>query len=244
MLEIILISILAGVLTILTPCSITLLPVILGSGLSDVKNRYRPYIIILSLVLSVFIFSLLIKATTLLIDVPLEVWRSISASLIIILGLSILFPSYWDRLMHTLGLMNKSERVVQENATKSTTLSSIITGVSLGPIFSGCSPTYILILSVILPTNFSSGITYLLFYSLGLGFILLLVLLLGRKLINNLKWAVNPSGKFKKILGLLLLITGLLIFTGLDKVLESALFNVGFIDSLLQFESELIRPRI
>lgn len=244
MIEIILISFVAGILTILTPCSFTILPVILGSGLSDVKSKYRSYIIILSFVLSVFLFSLILKASTLLIDIPLDVWRGISATLIIVLALSMLFPEQWDKLMFKLNIKNRSNEVVQENATKNTLLSSIVTGISLGPVFGGCSPTYLLILSAILPSSFGNGLIYLFFYCLGLGFIFLLVLLLGNRLIKNLKWAVNPNGKFKKILAILLLIIGILIFTGLDKVIEASLLDVSFIDSLLQFESELIRPRI
>ncbi|USN58207.1 MAG: hypothetical protein H6767_08000 [Candidatus Peribacteria bacterium] len=45
----IIVSFLAGVLTILAPCVLPLLPVILGASADDARDRYRPYIIIVSL---------------------------------------------------------------------------------------------------------------------------------------------------------------------------------------------------
>jgi len=54
-------------LTILAPCVLPLLPVILGASVEDSKDKWRPYIIIAALSVSIIIFSLLLKATTLFI---------------------------------------------------------------------------------------------------------------------------------------------------------------------------------
>jgi len=63
------VSFIAGVLTILAPCILPLLPVVLGGAVSDAGNRRRPFIIIIALSLSVFIFTLLLKGSTALITV-------------------------------------------------------------------------------------------------------------------------------------------------------------------------------
>ena len=93
-------SFLAGMLTVFAPCVLILLPVIVGSSLatdSDKKaDRLKPYIISASLGVSVLLFTLLLQASTVLIDVDPQVWKSISGGFVIILGLSLLFPLIWD----------------------------------------------------------------------------------------------------------------------------------------------------
>lgn len=80
---IIIISFLAGVLTVLAPCVLPLLPVILGGGLAG-TSRKRPYIIIASLIVSLMFFTILLKASTLLITVEPKVWDYISGGLLVL----------------------------------------------------------------------------------------------------------------------------------------------------------------
>lgn len=70
---IILISFFSGILTVLAPCVLPLLPVILGGSLAG-QSKKRPYVIIASLILSLLLFTLLLKASTVLIDVDPIVW--------------------------------------------------------------------------------------------------------------------------------------------------------------------------
>lgn len=102
-------------------------------------------------------------------------------------------------------------------------------GASLGPVFTTCSPTYALILAVILPANFFFGILHLLAYVIGLALILLLIAFGGQSVVKKLKFAVNPNGWFKRSLGIVLLFTGAVIITGFDKMLESAILDAGYL---------------
>ena len=73
MLTILLISFFSGILTVLAPCVLPLLPVILGGSLAG-QSKKRPYIIITSLIVSLLLFTLLLKASTILIHVDPIVW--------------------------------------------------------------------------------------------------------------------------------------------------------------------------
>lgn len=73
MFTILLISFFSGILTVLAPCVLPLLPVILGGSLAG-QSKKRPYIIIASLILSLLLFTLLLKASTVLIHVDPIVW--------------------------------------------------------------------------------------------------------------------------------------------------------------------------
>lgn len=95
-----LISFIAGILTVLAPCILPLLPVIVGGTLSDGGaagfNKKKAFTIILSLGVSVIAFTLLLKASTLFIDIPEYVWKWISGGTVIFLGLITFFPSLWE----------------------------------------------------------------------------------------------------------------------------------------------------
>lgn len=239
-----LISFLAGILTILTPCSFTLLPVILSAGLENEKNKFRPYIIVISLAVSILLFSILLKATTLLINIPLSFWSMFSGALIILLGISFLFPSKWSLIIDKLKFRNSSEKTLNKKMSQNGVTSAIVSGFVLGPIFTGCSPTYLAIVSILLPANFVSGLVYLLAYCVGLAFVLFLVIVFGRNLTSRFKWAVNPSGNFRKILGLILLAVGVLIFLGLHKQIEASLINTEFTRNIINFENGFLKEQL
>src|ERR1700690_1793561 len=92
-----LIAFIAGLLTVLAPCTLPLLPVIIGGSVSGQSNTWRALVIAASLGASGFAFTLLLKASTLFIAVPQSFWQIVSGGLLIIFGLVTLFPSIWDK---------------------------------------------------------------------------------------------------------------------------------------------------
>lgn len=114
-------------------------------------------------------------------------------------------------------------------------------GAALGPVFSSCSPTYFVILATVLPASFAFGILALFFYGLGLGLVLLLISVLGQRVVEKLGVVANPHGWFKRGVGILFLIIGLLVFTGVDKKIESHLLEQGFYSDLSGIEINLLQ---
>lgn len=60
---------LAGVLSVLAPCVLPVLPVMLGGGLSA-RARYRPIVIGVSTAVCITLFTVLLKVSTAFINVP------------------------------------------------------------------------------------------------------------------------------------------------------------------------------
>ena len=63
------ISFIAGVLTVLAPCILPLLPVVVGSSVGA-RSKATPFIVIGSLALSILLFTYLLKASTAFISIP------------------------------------------------------------------------------------------------------------------------------------------------------------------------------
>lgn len=224
-----LLSFLAGILTVFAPCILPLLPVIIGGTLSgDNKQKSRPYIIIISLIISLVFFTLILKASTVLLDIDPAVWRYISGGIVIGLGIVTLFPGLWEQLVGRLGLQAKSQEALSAGfKNKNKYIGPVLIGAALGPVFTSCSPTYAFVLASVLPVNYVQGLIYLLAYSIGLGLVLLAIALWGQRFLSKFKWAADPHSAFRRILGIIFILVGLAVFTGFDKDIEAWVLSNG-----------------
>jgi cytochrome c biogenesis protein CcdA/thiol-disulfide isomerase/thioredoxin len=212
----------AGMITVLAPCVLPLLPVIIGGSISGgVSDKRRPFIIAASLAVSLIFFTVLLKATTLFIDVPPQTFVYASGGILVGLGIVFLFPNIYEWFILKLNLQARSQRLLGKSSGKGSLIGPIITGAALGPVFSSCSPVYAYILATVLPVNFPVAMLYMISYVLGLSIMLLLVGFLGRKFVSKIKFASNPRGWFNKSIAIIFIIVGLLIITGFDKKVQT-----------------------
>jgi cytochrome c biogenesis protein CcdA/thiol-disulfide isomerase/thioredoxin len=228
----------AGMLTVLAPCVLPLLPIIIGGSVTgDSTNRKRPLIIAASLAVSLIVFTLLLKVTTLLINVPPSAITYFSGGIIIALGIVTLFPGIYATIIGRLGIEQRATKTLGKGfGDKRQWLGPVITGAALGPVFSSCSPVYAYILATVLPVNFGQAFAYIISYVLGLSVLLLLIGFYGQKLIKRIKFASNPRGWFQRIIAILFIIVGLMIITGYDKKFQTYIsshtpFNLDAISS-------------
>lgn len=233
-------SLAAGVLTVAAPCVLPLLPIVVGGAIvrsgDERRARWRPYVIAVSLAVSVVAFTLLLKATTALLGVPPQVWQVISGGIVILLGIDLLFPVLWDRLSRALGLQARSGAMLDRSVSRQSTTGDILTGAALGPVFSSCSPTYALIVAAVLPVSFAEGVLYVTAYAVGLAGMLLLIALLGRSLVRRLGWLANPGGWFRRVIGAIFILVGIAVITGFDKQLQTWILDAGLYDPIAGLE--------
>jgi cytochrome c-type biogenesis protein len=237
------IAVLAGVLTVLAPCILPLLPVVIGSSAQG-RSKWTPYIVIGSLGLSILVFTYLLKASTLLIDIPTVVWSYVSGIILIGFGLILAFPSLWDHVPGINKLSASSNKLVGAGHQKKSFWGDVTIGAALGPVFSSCSPTYFVILATVLPESFLVGTVYLLAYIAGLSAVLLLIALLGQKIMGRLINLADGSGWFKKVVGVLFIIIGVAIMFGLDKAFETAVLDSGLLDGVINIENTLLEENL
>lgn len=223
------VSFLAGVLTVLAPCILPVLPVIVGSSAAG-RSVWTPYVVVASLSLSIIVFTFLLKASTAFIMVPPQFWMYLSGGILFIFGVTLVFPSLWENIPGLSKLSVGSNKLVGAGIKKQSLWGDALVGAALGPVFSTCSPTYFVILASVLPASFALGTAYLLAYVLGLALVLLLVALLGQRFADRLSGVSDPKGWFKRGIGILFIVLGLLIATGLEKKIETAILDGGYFD--------------
>lgn len=233
-----LVSFIAGILTVLAPCVLPLLPVIIGGSVVGKPSVARALRITLSLGASVFIFTLILKVSTAFVNIPPQVWSTISATIIIVTGLVMVFPSLWERVMSA-KFSARANRVMSKGAIKKTIWGDILVGAALGPVFSSCSPTYFILLAVVLPAHPFTGLLYLLSYVAGLCLFLFIIAFLGQRLLTRLDIAADPRGVFKRVIGVLFVLLGVFILFGIDKKIQSAL-PAGF-EGITAIEQRLLK---
>jgi len=196
-------------------------------------------VIIGSLAASIVIFTLILKASTVLIDVPEQFWRNMSGVIIVLFGVFMAWPHLWDQISLKLGFSNASNRLLAKASSKDGLWGDVMIGAALGPVFTSCSPTYALILATVLPVSIAQGTVYLIAYAIGLAIMLLLVAWLGGRLITKLGWATDPNSKFRRILGGVFIFLGLAFIMGWDRDLQSWLIETGIYDPVADIERGL-----
>ena len=238
--ETLIVSFVAGAFTVAAPCILPLLPVIVGTTVvQDGKKQrqwFRPLVITASLAVSVIVFSLLLKATTALLGVPQYVWSIISGGIVLLFGINLLLPSLWEKISLKSGLYGASNKLSALPYAHKGLARDVLLGASLGPIFSSCSPTYALIIAVILPQSFGAGLANLVAYALGLAAVLLLIAIAGQSVTQKLGWAANPGSGFKKVLGVIFILVGLAVLFGIDKQVQTYVLEQGWYDPIQKLE--------
>ncbi|MBG6097746.1 cytochrome c biogenesis CcdA family protein [Nocardioides luteus] len=232
-------SFLAGALSVLAPCVVAFVPAMFSRG----TGERRPWVAVAALGVSVIVFSVLLKSTTLLIDVPPRFWSTVSGVIVALFGVVMIWPRLWDALAFRLGLGSRAQERLARASVRRGIGGDILLGASMGPVFSACSPTYALIVAAILPAEPLRGLGYLVAYVAGLTLLLAAVMVGGRALLARLRWAIDPEGTFHKVLGLVLVLIGVAIATGLDKTLLTLLVERGLFDWQIGLEGRLSTDR-
>lgn len=232
-------SFIAGILTVVSPCVLPMLPIVIGGSTAS-KSIFKPLRIIFALAVSVIVFSLLLKASTVLLGVPDYVWRYISGGILIMFGVFTLRPDLWDLLVARLGFKESSQKLLGKGVLKGGVAGDLLVGVALGPVFTSCSPAYLTIVGYIIPQqSWGVGFLYLLFFVAGLALVLLLVAIFGQKVVAKLAFVNKPNGWFKRLLALIFITVGVLIIFGWDKDIEAWLLERGLYDWLVDLEGSL-----
>ncbi len=215
------ISFLAGVLSILSPCVLPLVPILVGTALNT--HRYGPYALALGLAISFTIVGVFIATLGASLGIDQEVFRVIAAALLIIFGIVLLSSTLQEKFASMTSSLSGSGQNLLNYVSTDSLLGQFLLGLLLGIVWSPCVGP-VLGATITLASqgqNLGHVTLVMALFGLGAGLPLILLGLLSRQAMMKVRSKLFTAGKVgKRLLGTILLLVGILIISGLDKQLE------------------------
>lgn len=207
---------LAGIVTILSPCILPILPVILATSVTDQNSKKRPYGIVVGFILSFTFFTLFLSSIVKLFGIDAEILRNFSVIVIGLFGLSLLIPAF-QLLMES--LFTRLANFMPNSAGKTGFGGGVVIGLSLGLLWTPCvGPILASVISLAITGTVTTDAFFItLAYSLGTAIPMYLVITLGRNLFTRVPWLLSNTGKIQKIFGLIMILVALAIYQGYDR---------------------------
>lgn len=221
---------LAGIVTILKPCCLPLVPVIFsGSG----GHRFRPLAIVSGLTLSFTTMGVLVSAFGATFGSFADTLRSIAILFIISMG-AVLFDE--DINMEFIKISSAITQGIRQyfgtlsgysslNMPEGGIAGGFFLGMSLGILWIPCvGPILGAVLAYVASVgNIPYGAWMLFIYSVGMSLPMLSIAYYGKKVTSRYQWFVKRGPVLKKLSGLVLIVIGIMLLFNIDKLIIKAL---------------------
>lgn len=215
---------LAGVLSILSPCVLPLVPIVLASATG--KHRYAQVALASGLAGSFVAIGMFVALVGFSLGLDLVFFRKVGALVMILFGAVLLAPAMQVRLAAAAGPVGDwTERRFGGFDDRGLT-GQFLVGILLGAVWSPCVGPTLGAASLMAARGENLGEVFLIMAAFGLGAAAPLLLLgrLSRDIVQRWRDRMLNFGKIAKgFLGLILLVVGLAVLTGVDKTIEAAL---------------------
>ena len=213
---------LSGIITILSPCILPVLPIVLSGS---VGGKSRPWGIVLGFVGSFTIFTLLLSTLVQTFNIPPDSLRLVALVILVVFGLTLVIP----RLQ--MGFEMLASRLVRQKPGKKKRegfTGGILVGASLGLVWTPCvGPIMASVISLAVTRSIDGGTVLIaLAYSLGTAVPMTAVMLGGRKLLSRFPALTANPGRIQRVFGVLMIAVGLSIGFGLDRQFQSWMLEV------------------
>ncbi len=219
-------SFLAGIITILSPCILPVLPILLSAGVDPSgKGGYaRPLGIIAGFILSFSLFTLFLSSAVRYLGIPADSLRIIAVGVLILFGLTLLVP----RLQHIFeSLSGRISGAVSVGYRRPGFVSGLLVGGSLGLLWTPCvGPILGSVISLaVTGTVTVQTFTIILAYSLGTAIPMVCIMIGGQQLIRRIPFLLSGGRTLQGVLGSIMIMTALLIASGLDRRIQTAILT-------------------
>lgn len=218
----------AGILSTLSPCVLPLLPIVIGTAAS--QHRYGPAALAAGLAVSFVTIGLFVATIGFSIGLDAEVFRKLSALVLLALGVLLISPALQQRVAAAAGPMSNwidTRFGGQEGGQGLWGQAGV--GLLLGAVWSPCVGPTLGAASVLASQGRDLGQVALTMGVFGIGAALPLLVLgmLSREAMMKFRGRMlSTSSTAKAALGVVLVIIGLLVLTSFDKRAEAALVDI------------------
>lgn len=220
MILLLLFAFLAGVVTILSPCILPILPAILSAG--TLQGKWRPLGIVLGLVVSFTFFTLTLTAIVQATGLNPDILRYIAIGLLVLFALVMIFPKLSEKFALATSKIASAGQKVQEKGSKKGFFGGLLFGVALGLLWTPCAGPILAAITTLVATQAINIQTFMitLSYSIGAGLPMLLIAYGGAKIIQSSRFLTKYSERIRQIFGFLMLLAAVAIFFHFDMYLQ------------------------
>lgn len=225
---------LSGIITILSPCILPVLPVILAGSVKG--GKIRSLGIVSGFIISFTLFTLTLTAIVQAFGIPVDILRIVAVVIIISFGLILIVPRFHEWFgtiawkIARLGKRGKTGELKnsREKPAIAGYMSGLPVGFSLGLVWTPCvGPIMASVISLALTEKLDAGAAFItLAYAMGTSIPMLAVMLGGRALLNRVPFLIKNTEKIQKIFGILMIVVAVSIGFGWDRQFQSAILRV------------------
>lgn len=212
----------AGTLSVLSPCVLPLIPIVMATAAS--AHRYGPFVLSAGVAISFVALSLFVATVGFAIGLDGSFFRTIAALLLVAIGVVLVTPPLQERVAVAAGpISNWADQKFGGSAGPGL-FGQFGVGLVLGAVWSPCVGPTLGAASLLAAQGKDLGQVALTMLAFGFGAILPLLILgsLSRELLTRSRDTLAATGSGGKyVLGGVLIVTGLAILTGFDKALEA-----------------------
>jgi cytochrome c biogenesis protein CcdA/thiol-disulfide isomerase/thioredoxin len=210
----ILLAYLGGILTILSPCILPVLPFVFARADRSFARSTLPMLAGMAATFAIVATLAAIGGGWAVQANAIGRWAALI--LLALFGIALVFPSISDRL--TRPLVALGSRMTEREGLKDSVWSSLVLGVATGLLWAPCAgPILGIIFTAAALQGASLNTTFLLLaYALGAATSLALALLVGGKVFARMKKSLGASERIRQVLGVLVLVGVAAIALGLD----------------------------
>jgi cytochrome c-type biogenesis protein len=221
-------GLLAGILSTLSPCVFPLLPLVIGAATST--HRSGAFWLAGGVATSFTIAGLFIATIGFAIGLDGDLFRSVSAVLLVLLGLALLSSTVQARLgVAAGGLSGAGDRVIRRLSLTGGT-GQFVVGALLGLVWSPCVGPTLGAASMLAAQRKDLGSVAAVMFAFGVGTTLpiLMVAVLSRTALLRWRQRMLSAGHFGKVaMGVSALAVGAMILTGVDRRVETTLVSAS-----------------
>ena len=219
---------LAGVLSILSPCVLPIVPIVLGAASS--VERWGPVALAAGLAVSFTAIGLFVATIGYSVGLDADVFRYVAATLVIVIGLVLALPPLQIRLAAASGPIANWTDQRFGSRSGSGLSGQFGVGVLLGAVWSPCVGPTLGAASLLAAQgqNLLQVGTIMFVFGLGAALPLLMLGFLSREAMMRWRNRLMSAGQLAKTgLGVLFIAIGMLVLTGLDKSIEAVLVGAS-----------------
>jgi cytochrome c-type biogenesis protein len=213
---------LAGVLSTLSPCVVPLIPLVLGTALSE--HKLGPAALAAGLALSFTTFGLFVATVGFAVGLDAGIFRSVAAVLMVSVGIVLVMPRFQASLAVASGPIGNWGENHFGGTAKAGLTGQFSVGLLLGIVWAPCVGPTLGAASMLAARgqNLVEVALTMLVFGVGAALPLLLLGMVSRETMMRLRGRLMATGRGAKIaLGAILVALGLLILSGFDKKVEA-----------------------